>query len=400
MNIQDAVQRLGNGPLTEEGLREHIWSLFSRALRFEPIYLANHSLGRPLDQTAEDVQEGLDLWYDRLDGVWDDDAWPAEIERFRTNIAQLIGAESHLNIIPKTSAGQGLRAVLNSFADKPKVIATRGEFDSIDFILKTYADKDRAEVKWIEPIGASSPACFSSASIFEALEEGADLLVVSQIFFSTGQVLPNLEEIIAKAHSKNTLVLIDAYHAAGVIPFSFQKLNADFMIGGSYKYVRGGPGACWLALREDHRAEKRTLDTGWFAKQNPFSYLRPDPPEYGEAWLESTPPALTMYQTRAGLELTLALGVDRLRAYNLNQQAILCSAFHELEVLYVDGDPLTNGAFTLVPSEDAGGLARKLAENGLITDSRGGHVRFGPDILNTEEQLKKAAEITASVLQG
>jgi hypothetical protein len=41
---------LGPGPLTEERVREHVAPLFSRTLAANRgrIYLANHSLGRPL----------------------------------------------------------------------------------------------------------------------------------------------------------------------------------------------------------------------------------------------------------------------------------------------------------------------------------------------------------------
>ncbi len=40
-----------------------------------------------------------------------------------------------------------------------------------------------------------------------------------------------------------------------------------------------GPGACFLYLHPRHLDGRlRTLDTGWFAKRDPFAYLRPDPP--------------------------------------------------------------------------------------------------------------------------
>jgi len=51
------------GALSEAGLREHVWPRFSRVLQRDEIYLANHSLGRPLDRLSADVQEALDLWY-------------------------------------------------------------------------------------------------------------------------------------------------------------------------------------------------------------------------------------------------------------------------------------------------------------------------------------------------
>ena len=68
-----AIAALGPGPLTEAGVRAHIAPLFSRVLDAQRgrIYLANHSLGRPLDATDDDVREGLALWYARLGGAWD-----------------------------------------------------------------------------------------------------------------------------------------------------------------------------------------------------------------------------------------------------------------------------------------------------------------------------------------
>ena len=66
----------------------------------------------------------------------------------------------------------------------------------------------------------------------------------------------------------------------------------------------------------------RPLDIGWFANSDPFGYERPESPvlsDGGNAFLESTPPVLTWYQARSGLEFTLAMGVKRLRAYSLKQ---------------------------------------------------------------------------------
>lgn len=344
--------------------------------------------------------EGLRLWYEHMDDAWDDDGWPAAMSEFRSFVARLIGLSDSSTVVPKTSAGQGLRAVLNALPGMPKVLATRGEFDSIDFILKTYHNKGRAEVSWVEPSSVDQGIpIFSSTSILDALERH-NLLVISAVLFATGQVLPELKKIIEAAHAKGVLVLVDAYHAAGVVPLSFDELDCDFMVGGSYKYTRGGPGACWLAIHPRHLGKLQTLDTGWFAKKSPFSYARPEVPEYGaggDSWLESTPPVLTLYQAKSGLEFTLKIGVDRLREYNLKQQAVLKTAFAEKGVPFFDQFE-SMGAYVLVPHPEAKQLCAKLKSMGVNTDSRGGAVRFGPDILNSEAELRKAAGITAQAI--
>jgi hypothetical protein len=46
--MDEAVAQLGTGPLTEESVQQQTAPLFSHVLASDRIYLANHSLGRPL----------------------------------------------------------------------------------------------------------------------------------------------------------------------------------------------------------------------------------------------------------------------------------------------------------------------------------------------------------------
>jgi len=365
--------------LDEAWLKREIYPRFTRVLGRSEIYLANHSLGRPPDRTAEDVRGALDAWYRDMDGAWD--LWLDGRERFRSLTARLVNAPDAKSIIPKTSAGQGLRAVLNSFVAKPAVLTTDAEFDSLDFILRVYREKGRIALK-VLPF---------DAFVFEK----ADLVVVSTVAFRTGKIFPGLNELIKKIHSSGCLVLLDVYHHAGVLPLDLAALDADFAVGGSYKYLRGGPGACWLYVHPRHH-RLATLDTGWFAKQDVFAYQRPDPPQFGsggDAWLESTPPVLAPFQALAGLELALELGVERIRAYNLRQKQMLAS----LMQTEVEGAGESHGAFLAVVRPDAAAISAELEKQGVKTDARGGHLRLCPDILNGDAELAAAAKCYRSV---
>ena len=63
-----------------------------------------------------------------------------------------------------------------------------------------------------------------------------------------GQAVHNLEQLADACHSVGAKLLVDSYHAIGVFPVDVAAMRADFVIGGSYKYLRGGPGACFLYL--------------------------------------------------------------------------------------------------------------------------------------------------------
>jgi kynureninase len=389
--IARAIAALGPGPLEEQKLRRHIDPLFSRVLHEARgrIYLANHSLGRPLDRTAADVAEGLGLWYADLDGAWE--GWLTEIACFRARVAALIGAEGPHCIVPKANAGQGLRAVLNCFDERPRVAATRGEFSSADVILKAYAARRRIETAWIAP---REGRLYREDDFASVLRDGADLLILSLVFFDTGQVLAEIESIVAMARARGILVLVDLYHAAGALPVDVARLDVDFAIGGGYKYIRGGPGAAWLYINPRHLdGPLKTLDIGWFATAKPFGFEREECPRFApgaDGWLDSTPAILPFYQTRAGLEFTLAMGVDRLRAYSLRQQAMFLDLLADQGISALAASE-PHGAFIVIATPQAEAIAARLQEEMLVTDAREGLLRICPDILTSSAELKEAA---------
>ncbi len=311
---------------------------------------------------------------------------------WRNRLSTLMSAPRPDCVVPKTSAGQGLRAVLNAYDNVLRVVATRGEFDSLDVILREYAHRGRIALTFVEP---RADGLFAVDDVRAAITTGTDLVVVSQTMFQTGQILPELRAIVADAHATGARVLLDIYHSLGVFPVAVGTLDVDFAVGGSYKYLRGGPGACYLYLHPRHLdAGLRTLDTGWFAKAAPFRYERPDPPRYaegGDAWLESTPAVLPFYQSRAGQRFALAIGVARLRAQSLALQRRLTALLAERGI-DAQGGSEDRGAFVVVRHPEARALAAALAARGIVTDARGEWLRLCPDVLTTDDELTRAAD--------
>jgi kynureninase len=389
MTISESVAALGPGPLTEEALARHIYPLFSRSLAAPGIYLANHSLGRPLDQTEDDLREGFTHWQTKLGNAWD--PWQEEEQQHRSRLAQLIGAPRTDCIIPKTSAGQGLRTVLNALPGTPRVLSTASEFDSVDIILKQYAAVGRIRLQLVNchtPDGS-----IDLAPLLEAVAN-ANLVIVSQVLFSTSQVIPHLDRLAVACHRSGARLLVDAYHAVGVFPINVAAMQADFMIGGSYKYLHGGPGAAFLYISPAAlESGLRPVDIGWFAKDQHFAYERPDPPRFapgGDAFLEATPPVLTWYQARAGQQLTLALGVDRIRPYNLDRLSRLKRYLAEAGIAASGADE-QHGGFLTVEHSEATSLVQALEQRGVTTDARGKYLRLCPDYLTTDIQMHEAA---------
>ncbi len=333
-------------------------------------------------------------WQTKLGDAWE--PWQEEEQQHRSRLAQLIGAPRTDCIIPKTSAGQGLRTVLNALphgpSDAPRVLSTASEFDSVDIILKQYAAVGRIHLQLVNchaPDGS-----IDLSPLLDAISANAELVIVSQVLFATSQVIPHLDRLAVECHRSGARLLVDAYHAIGVFPVNVTAMQADFMIGGSYKYLRGGPGAAFLYISPAAlESGLKPIDIGWFAKDQHFAYERPDPPRFapgGDAFLEATPPVLTWYQARAGQQLTLALGVDRIRAYNLDRLSRLKRYLAEVGIAAIGADE-EHGGFLTVEHPEAPALVQALEQRGVITDARGRWLRLSPDYLTTDNQMHEAA---------
>ena len=261
--------------------------------------------------------------------------------------------------MPKTSAAQGLRAVLNSSDGTPRVVATRGEFDSLDVVLREYARRGRIALALVEP---RADGRFDTADVLAAVVPAATSSSCREVVFTTGQRLDGLPDIVAAAHAQDARVLVDVYHSLGVLPQETPTRGVDFAVGGCYKYLRGGPGACFLYVH-------RGISTRGCAPSTPAGSPRtrrsatrgPDPPRFaagGDGWLESTPPVLPFYQARAGQLFVQSVGVERLRAHSLARQRELvdCLAAHGIAAL---GGTEDRGAFVVVRDPRRGGARRR-----------------------------------------
>lgn len=389
------VTELGPGPLTEKAIAQHVKPLFTRVLSSPVTYMANHSLGRPPDQVEADLAEAWREWTTRLGQAWG--PWLNEREAYRARLAQILGAEDRSNVVPRTSAAQGLRAVLNALPGKPRVLSTRGEFDSTDMTLKQYAAAGRIDMQWVEAQSHAPDGTpvFSVDPLLRAVTSNTTLVVVSQAFFSTGQLLEGIPDLAAKCRQAGALLLLDSYHAVGVVPVNVLQLGADIMIGASYKYLRGGPGAGFFYLSPRYLDRGYTqLDAGWFAKSDFFEFGRDEKPRLepgGNGYIDATPPIFTWYQARAGQQFLLAMGVDRLRRYSLEQLQYLKARLAEYGVPAHGGDK-QHGAFLVIRHPQATALNRMLLDRGFECDARGSSLRICPDCLTTRDELDQTAE--------
>ncbi len=110
------------------------------------------------------------------------------------------------------------------------------------------------------------------------------------------------------------MVVLDCYQSAGTIPFSLTELGVDAAVGGSVKWLCGGPGAGWLYVRPDLQDSLVPRFAGWQADREPFSF-RPGPLQPASGmwrFLSGTPnvPALAAAEAAFGVIAEVGIETD------------------------------------------------------------------------------------------
>ena len=67
------------------------------------------------------------------------------------------------------------------------------------------------------------------------------MIVISHIFWKTGEVVP-IKEVIDIAHRRGIKVLVDGAQAAGSYPVNLHNINADFYCFPAHKWLYGPEG--------------------------------------------------------------------------------------------------------------------------------------------------------------
>lgn len=287
--------------------------------------------------------------------------------------------------------------------NRPRLVTTDGEFHTLRRQLARLGEEGVEVVRV-----PAAPADTLADRIASTVDDRTAAVLVSAVLFETARIVPGLPAVATACARHGAELLVDAYHALGVVPFSVRDLPDAWVTGGGYKYLQLGEGNCFLRLPA-HAAALRPVITGWFAEFEDLAAKASGLVGYasgGDRFAGSTYDVTSHYRAAAVLdffaehELTPAF----LREVSLHQNGVLAAAFDGLDldpgVITRDRAPRTEfGGFLALTAPKAGELQRKLAERGVLTDSRGDKLRFGPAPYLSDAQLTTAITTLGDLLR-
>jgi kynureninase len=348
----------------------------------ETTYLINHSLGAMPAAAEERLLEYARAWNTRGVRAWEEGWWALPVT-VGDQIARLIGAPpGSVSMHQNVTLAEGV--VLSCFdfsGPRRRIVYEEGNFPSVRYLYQAQR-------------GADILVAADDEGVAEAIDERTLLVPVTHVLYKTGEI-QHVEAIVATAHEHGALVVLDAYQSAGAVPLDVTALDVDFAVGGSVKWLCGGPGAAWLYVRPDLAATLEPALTGWQAHARPFAF-EPEQ-DYAEgAWrfLTGTPNVPALYAATAGYDVIEEVGVDSVRERSLELTTLLIELLDEAGFpVGSPRDPSRRGATVVVKPPGHERVGRGLLERGVIIDWRPDvGLRLGPHFFNTEDELRFAVE--------
>jgi selenocysteine lyase/cysteine desulfurase len=327
-------------------------------------------------------------------------------ERARAAAARLIDADlADIALIPSISYGVATAAKVLTIGRGTRVIVLQDDHSSPVLEWQTRAD---AQGFSIETVGRPDNGDWTSAVLAAVERSGAppvSLASISSVHWSDGGLI-DVETIGAALRRHGAAFLIDATHSAGVLAMDVGRLDPDFVIFPTYKWLLGPYGRAFLYIAKRHQGgiplEQTASGRRDVRAENAVYFTNLDyVPDARRFDMGERDHFISMEMASIGMEMMAGWGhaavaqrlqmlTDRIaegvRGLGFSVPERQVRAPHVLSLGFKDGMPA--------------GLVEGLATDGVYVAARLGRMRISPHVFNDEEDVDRFVAVLGGRLRG
>lgn len=340
-------------------------------------YLDSASYGLPPAATVGALRSALDAWAaGTADWIAD---WDAAGDQCRELIAPMLGAPAEeIALQPAVSVGAAI--ALTGLGPGDEVLAPHDEFASVLLPALVAAERCGATVRRAD-----------FAGLADAVTERTSVVVSSHVRSNDGRV-QDLAALGEAARRVGARVLLDATHAAGVLPIDAQRHGIDFVVAAAYKHLLCPRGAAFLRVAASRLAETAAIAGSWRSARAPYDFY------YGPALADLAP-------TAARYDVSLAwhawVGAAESLAFlaSVPDRREWCVGLAD-ELAVGLGLTATGSSVLAVPLRDGDAARAALRGAGITGSGRGATVRLSCHLYNSRDDVADAVRVLRPHVEG
>jgi kynureninase len=364
------------------------------------IHLLSHSLG-PVPRATRD---SMLAYYEAWEHHTSEDAWAASWWEMSTQvgdrIAGLLGGQPG-SVQVQPNASIALSSVASCFnfteSDRNKIVTSALDFPSMEYIWEA---QGRLGAN-VEVVHTDDGITVRLEDILDAIDDTTCLVALSHVSFRSSCRV-DAKAIVERAHKYGALVLLDVYQSAGALELRARAWDVDFLIGGTIKWLCGGPACGYLYVRPDLQKDLAPRLTGWVAHAQPFDFASA-PMQYTDSvrrFAQGTPSIPALYSILPGLQIIEEVGVKTIQAESQRRTEWMID-FAVEKGWQVNSPPKVEdrGGSVMIYVPDGPAMVKRLAERKVFVDCRPSvGLRISPHFFNTDEEVREAMGILAELM--
>jgi len=361
------------------------------------IHLANCSQGAQSYRVRAAVETYLENW---LSAGADWDYWVAEVDRAKAAFALLINCEPD-DVAVMGSLSEAMAKVagaLDYSGSRNRILLTESEFPTVGHVWLAHR-RYGADVGFVAGRGSG----VGLQDLERVVDDRTLLVCATHVSYQTGHK-QDLRQVAELVHGRGALLFVDAYQGLGTCCVDVRHSEVDFLASGNLKYLLGMPGIAFMYVRPGLVPSLEPSATGWFGQHNPFAFdLKTlDYARTARRFEGGTPPVPAAFAARAGIELVLEVGLERI-GQHIDYLSALClrrALERGLDVMS-PRDVAQKGATTAIRVDgDTHAVEIELKRRGIVTAARGAAIRIAPHYYNTAADVDTAIEALTDVVFG
>jgi len=351
------------------------------------LHFASHTLGAMPAVVEDSLVEYARAWRERGIRAWEE-RWMSVPGEVSGSVETLIGAApGSVSLHANVTLAQSVALSSIDFAPgRNRLVCTAEDFPSELYLYEGLPRRGAEVVR----VAAREGRHIDEEDVVAAIDERTAVVAVSLVMFRSSQVL-DLAPIVRRAREVGALTLVDAYQAVGVLGVDVCVPEIDMLVGGSIKWLCGGPGTGYLYVRPELAARMRPAITGWFGHEQPFAFdSGPQRLDTGGRRFWNGTPCIPAYlAARPGFSIVAEIGGAAIRAKSLRQTGRLLALADEHG--FRAGSPRADarrGGTVCLELPDAEAVCHDLLAQDVLLDYRPGvGLRLAPHFYTADDEL-------------